>query len=118
MLTIKVDGTALPGEVVEMKRGDETLWSDGTGRSADNGLMVGSVVASKQTWTVRWGIVTQTQYDRIRAIPTGFFALLIQEGSSTLASITCYRSNVTGEYLGVHGGTAYWRDAEVQFIER
>lgn len=118
MLTIEVDNVALPGEVVEIKRGDETLWSDGTGRSADNGYMVGSVVAAKQTWAVKWGVVTQAAYDQIRAVPSGFFGLRVTVGSSVLADITCYRSAVTGEYLGVHGGVGYWKGVEVQFIER
>lgn len=117
-ITIKVNGTALPGEVVEIERGDELLWSDGTGRGAVNGLLVGSVVAAKQTWQIRWGVVTQAQYDAIRAIPQGFFTLLVQDGSSTLANLSAYRSNITGTHVGTLGGASYWKDVEVQLIER
>lgn len=117
-LVIKAGSTTLPAEVVEIKRGDEILWSDGTGRSASSGLMVGTVVATKQTWALRWGVITQAEYDVIRSIPTGFFALSVKEGSTTLASLTCYRSNVSGSYMGIVGGTGYWRDVEVEMIEQ
>ena len=42
-LTVKINGTALPEGVVEMKMDNELLWSEGTGRAAENGLLVGSV---------------------------------------------------------------------------
>ena len=124
-ITIKVNGTALPGEVVEIERGDELLWSDGTGRGAVNGLLVGSVVAAKQTWQIRWGVVTQAQNDAIRAIPQGFFTLLVQDEPSNiedepsiLAYLSAYRSNITGSHVGTLGGASYWKDVEVQLIER
>lgn len=117
-LTISVNGTQLPGEIVEIRRGDELLWSDGTGRGATDGLLVGSVVAKKQTWTIRWGVVTQTDYDSIRGIPQGFFTLLVMDGLSTLFSGSAYRSNVAAEHLGSFGGTTYWKGVEVQLTER
>ena len=117
-LTVKVNGTALPGELIELQPSDETLWSDGTGRSAENGLMVGSVVAKKQTWSAKWGVITLAQYSQIRNIPEGFFTLLIQDGSTTISNITAYRSPVKGNIIGTFGGTTYVKDAEVQFIER
>ena len=118
LLEVKVNGTALPDGIVAIERGDEMLWSDGTGRSATTGQMVGSVVAKKQTWALRWGVVPQADYDSIRAIPQGFFTLLVTAGGTQLASISAYRSNVTGQYLGIHGSTGWWRDVEVQLIER
>ena len=117
-LTVTVGGVALPDGIVSVERGDQLLWSEGTGRSATTGEMVGSVVARKQTWAVRWGVVTQAEYDRIRAVPTGFFQVVVAEGAATLASITCYRSEVTGQYLGAQGGVGHWKDVEVQLIER
>lgn len=116
-LTISVNGTALPS-AVEVERGDEMLWSEGTGRGATDGLLVGSVVAKKQTFKVRWGVLTSAEYEQVRAIPQGFFALLVKDGSTTLASMTAYRSNVTGTVLGTYAGTTYWKDAEVQFTQR
>lgn len=117
-ITLTAAGTALPDELTGLSRGDELLWSEGTGRAATDGLMVGSVVAKKQTWTATWAMLTQAQYDVVRAIPKGFFTLLVKDGTSTVASITCYRSNVDGDLAGTFGGTTYWRNVAVQFTER
>lgn len=117
-LVVTAAGTVLPDGIVAIERGDEMLWSEGTGRSATTGLMVGSVVAKKQTWALRWGVVTQGDYDTIRAIPAGFFALTVTSGGTTLASINAYRSNVSGQFVGNINGTGYWKDVEVQLIER
>lgn len=116
-ITIKVNGTALPS-AVEVERGDEMLWSDGTGRGATNGLLVGSVVAKKQTFRVQWGVLTSAEYEQVRAIPEDFFTLLVQDGSATLANLPAYRSNITGSVLGTYGGTTYWKGVEVQFTEQ
>lgn len=117
-LVVTAAGTVLPDGITSVERGDEMLWSEGTGRSATTGEMVGSVVAKKQTWALRWGVVTQAEYDTIRAIPAGFFALTVTSGGTTLASISAYRSNVSGEFVGYVNGTGYWRNVEVQLIER
>lgn len=124
--TVKVNGTALPGEIIECRVGRELLWSEGTGRSADNGTLVGSVVSRKQTWTVTWGVITQAEYNAICAIPEGFFNLLITDGNTTLADITAYRSDIQAYLLGTFpntrlnplSGTRYWKNAEVQFTEQ
>lgn len=118
-LTVKVGGTTLPGEIVELKRGDELLWSEGTGRSASTGRMVGSVVAQKQTWSIRWGVITAAQYTTIKtAITSGFLSLAITINSASAASITVYRGTLAGELLGVFGGTEWWKDVTVELIEQ
>ena len=118
-LTISVGGTTLPGDVTKLKRGDELLWSEGTGRAADSGQMTGSVVASKQTWEIGWGPITQAQYDTIRgAVTGGFLALSISLNSTSIASATVYRGSISGSVLGVFGGTTYWENVAVQLIER
>lgn len=117
-ISLTANGTALPAELTELRRGDELLWSEGTGRGATDGLLVGSVVARKQTWQAVWAVLTKAQYDVVRAIPQGFFTLLVKDGNTTIATLTVYRSNVEGQLLGTFGGTTYWRDVSVQFIER
>ena len=117
-LTVTCGGVRMPPEIVELKRGDEMLWSDGTGRGATDGLLVGSVVARKQTWNIRWGMLDAVQYDVVRAIPPGFFTVLVADGQSTIWSGTCYRSNISGECAGAFGGTTWWRGVEVQLTER
>ena len=118
ILRITVGGTVLPGGVVSIKRGDELLWSEGTGRSADSGVMVGSVVASKQTWTIKWGIISQTDYNAIRAaVPGGFLTISI-EVDGAVTSFSGYRGAITAEHIGTHGGVAYWKDLTIDLIER
>lgn len=118
-LTVSVGGTVLPGDVTSLSRSDELLWSEGTGRAASSGTMTGSVVAKKQTWTLKWGPVTQAQYDAIRsAIGGGFVNLVIRLGSATLANATVYRGSIAADLLGVFGGTAYYGGLSVQLIER
>lgn len=118
-LVVKVGGTTLPGEVVELKRSDELLWSEGTGRAASTGKMAGSVVAQKQTYSLKWGVITDAQYASIRsAIGGGFLSLDVKVNGATLADCTVYRGNITAELLGVFGGTAYYKDASVELIER
>ena len=118
VLAITVGGTALPGGVVSIKRGDELLWSEGTGRSATTGVRVGSVVAAKQTWPVKWGVVSQADYNAIRAaVPGGFLSISIEVNGS-VTSFNGYRGSITAEHIGTHGGTAYWKDLTIDFIER
>lgn len=118
-ITVKVNGITLPSELVSLRRGDEILWSEGTGRSADNGLMVGSVVATKCTYTLEWGVITQDQYAQIiSAIGAGFFNFQVITNGGTIANISAYRSNISGDYLGKFGGVAYWRGVTVEIIER
>lgn len=121
VLTITVGGTTLPGGVVELKRNDELLWSEGTGRAASSGQMVGSVVAQKQKYSIRWGVITEAQYSTIRsAIGAGFLSLAITINNASFASATVYRGTLAGEFLGVVGNTAvaYWKDVTVELIER
>ena len=118
-LKIRVGGTLLPGEVTGLKRGDELLWSEGTGRSASSGAMTGSVVAAKETWTVEWGVITAAQYNAIKAAcGRGFKSLVITAGSTTLADVTAYRGAITGELLSVLSGTPYYKNVTAEFVER
>lgn len=116
-LVIKANGVTLP-DPVEVRRGDELLWSEGTGRGAEDGLLVGSVVAKKETWTVRWGVIPWNDMATIRAIPGGFFPFLAMDGNEQLASFTAYRSDIQSNLLGTFGGVRYWKDVEVQFTQR
>lgn len=118
-LTVTYGGVALPNEVTELKRSDELLWSEGTGRSATDGHMAGSVVAKKQTYYIAWGPLTASQYAALRnACDGGFKQLVIALAGTTIANITAYRGTVTGDLMGVFGGTAYYGGVSVEFVER
>lgn len=119
VFSIKVGGTALPSEVTALKRGDELLWSESTGRSASTGAMTGSVVAKKQSYTVEWGVLTAAQYKSIRdAIGGDYMALAIEVNGSTAVSCTVYRGAIGGELVGVLGGVAYYRNVSVELVEK
>lgn len=116
--SLTVNGTTLPTGVVEFKRGDELLWSEGTGRGASSGLLVGSVIAAKQTYSVKWGMLTHAQYTALRnAIPNGFFTFQATANGTTLANITAYRGAITETLVGTITEN-YWKDVSVDFVQR
>lgn len=118
-ISIEVAGTRLPEGLVSLSRGSELLWSEGTGRAAASGLMVGSVVAEKQTYTLTWGVIDQAAYNAlIAAFPPGFFAFRVVNDGNVLADIMAYRSTVSGEHIGTHGGKSWWRGVSVDIVER
>lgn len=116
--SITVNGTALPSGVTKFTRGDELLWSEGTGRGASSGLLVGSIIAQKQTYSVEWGMLTHAEYTALRnAIPNGFFTLVATANGTTICNITAYRGAITENFLGTLT-TNYWRDVAVEFVQR
>lgn len=119
-VSVTVGGTSLPaGKITAIKRSDELLWSDGTGRAANSGLMTGTVVAKKQTYTLEFGPLTASEYATVRSVAgAGFVSLSITVGGATLASCTVYRGTITGELLGVLGGTTYYKGVQLELVER
>lgn len=118
-VTVKLNGTALPGGLTSLKRSDELLWSEGTGRSASNGKMTGSVVARKQTYSLGWGVITSESYAAIRsaANSSAFMELSAVVGGSSVASCTVYRGNISGDLLETIDGTAYWKNVTLELVE-
>lgn len=116
---IRVGGALLPDGLVKMERGDELLWSEGTGRAASTGAMAGSIVARKRTLQLEWGPLTQEQYDALRAAldSSGFMAVTAKVNGAAVASGTFYRSNITGSLGAVAGGEAWWHEVSVQLVE-
>ena len=115
---ITVNGTSLPSSITGLKQSNELLWSEGTGRGATSGYLVGSVIAPKKTFAVQWDILTSSEYTALlAAIPNGFFSLVIQIDGETIASNNCYRGALAAEFVGSFGNN-YWRNVSVDFIER
>lgn len=112
-LTLKANGKALPAPVSIQQNG-ELIWSENTGRIA-SGDMAGTVLAEKQTYDITWGVLTQQEYDTLRAaLPRGFFSF--QLGSQT---VTVYRGALKAEQLGYIGdGVCYYRSASVSLIQK
>lgn len=116
--------TALPSPT-DLKRTDEQIWSENTGRETSSGaMMVGDSVAEKKTFAITWGILTEVQLNTIRTkMPRGFFTFKVTSTGSNsseqvLANIEAYRSNIESEYLGILDGTVYYKSASVEVIER
>lgn len=112
MSEIIVNGVALASPV-SVSINDEIIWSSGTGRSA-SGLMSGDVVGNKRTFQISWGILTQTEYNAIRHIPTGFSDVTILG-----ESMRGYRTTISGECIGtMSDGITYFNNVSTSFIEQ
>nr|DAV42098.1 MAG TPA: hypothetical protein [Caudoviricetes sp.] len=112
MSEIVVNGVALASPV-SISSSDETIWSSGTGRSA-NGQMSGDVIATKRTFQVSWGILTKEEFTVIRQIPNGFVNMSING-----EIMRGYRTTITGNCLGtMSDGITYYNDISTSFIEQ
>lgn len=106
----------------------ELIWSENTGRAqegANKAKMIGSVVAEKITYEVQWGILTNAEYETIRAqlkgtaSDVGFFYFQI---ATTLANakanaLKVYRSEIKGNVIGTLS-SKYYKDVSVSIIEQ
>ena len=116
MISIKANNVTLPSPV-EIKVGNEIIWSANTGRSS-TGLMIGDVVAEKMTIEISWGVLSKSEYNTIKNnLQSGFhpFKLSI-DGTDT--TIQAYRGTLTGELLGTMGGVTYYKSAAVSIIQQ
>lgn len=116
MVSIKANGVTLPSPV-EITTTDEIIWSSNTGRST-SGKMIGDVVAQKQTFEIKWGVLTEAELQLIRSnILAGFhpFTLTID---GTAVTITSYRGNIVAPILGTFGGVTYRKEASVTIIQQ
>lgn len=115
---IKANGVVLPSPT-EISTGDEILWSSNTGRSTDSGKMIGDVIASKQTISIKWEYVTRAEKQLIaHNMPPGFFALSLVYGEEE-TTITCYRGPFATEDLGFIGdGNYYYRTVSCELVEQ
>lgn len=101
----------------------EIIWSENTGRaqSGENkAKMIGSVVAEKKTYTVKWGILTDSEMNTIKSkLTSGFFyfgvGTTLQSAKDSASKY--YRSEIQGDYLPI-GNTIYWKNAQVSVIEQ
>ena len=107
--------TELPSPVsLTPKR--EQIWSEKTGRNS-SGEMIGTSVASKMTFDIKWGILDYTDYSTITSnLTTGFFYFGV--GTSTPSSPNeYYRGEITYEIIQV-GGSQYYKDISVSVIQK
>lgn len=111
--------TELPSPV-SVKRSDEIIWSEKTGRaqSGENkAKMIGSVVDTKHAYEIKWGILTSDEMSSIRSLlHSGFFLFDVGATAST-SPHKYYRSEISGELFQA-GSRYYYKDATVSVIEQ
>ncbi len=101
----------------------EIIWSEDTGRAqsgTNKAKMIGSVVDEKKTYTIKWGVITDSEMSTIKSkLTTGFFYFGVGTSLTQAqnSAIKVYRSEITGDYLPV-GNTIYWKNAQVSVIEQ
>jgi hypothetical protein len=108
---------------VEVTNTSETIWSEDTGRAqagVNKAKMIGSVVATKRTHNIKWGILTEAEMISImQKLTPGFFVFGI---GTNLAQAQAnagvfYRSEISGNMLPI-GGALYYKDSAVSVIEQ
>ena len=108
---------------VELKRTNELIWSENTGRAQSGthkAKMIGDVVATKRTYNIKWGILTATELNTINSLlPKGFFYFAAATSSSSAQSnaSTYYRSEISYDILQA-GPNVYYKDVSVSVIEQ
>lgn len=107
--------TLLPSPVsVQITR--EQIWSEDTGRAqsgANQAEMIGTSVAEKMTYAIKWGVLTSAQLSVITTnLPKGFFYF----GTANNSTTKFYRSEIT--YDIVQADDIYYKDVSVSVIQK
>ena len=114
--------TLLPSPV-SIKPSHEIIWSENTGRAqsgANKAKMIGDVIAEKQTYTIQWGLLTQSEYNTVKnKLKAGFFYFAVAASASQAEENAAkyYRGNLTAEAVQA-GNSIYYKDATVSVIEQ
>lgn len=112
MAEIVANGVNLPSPT-DISIADELIWSSSTGRTA-SGLMIGDLIANKQTINIKWAYLTHTEKELIkRNLVGGFFSINILG-----ESLTVYRGTIQSEVQGYLSGTLYYKSVSVQVIQQ
>jgi hypothetical protein len=118
MAILTANGVALPAPV-SIKTDDEIIWSSNTGRVA-NGDMEGDVVKEKKTLTIEWGILQDTEMEKIENnVIAGYFPLIFDGGGGAGFTIESYRGTLSAEHIGDLDDGIYWyRKATVKIVQK
>ena len=106
--------TKLPSPVsVQVSR--EQVWDEKTGRNA-SGTMIGTSVAGKYTYNIKWGILTAAQLSTITTnMPREFFYFGIGT-SAPVSPDKYYRSEIV--YDIIQADATYYKDVTVSVIQK
>ena len=106
---------------VSITPSSEQIWSEDTGRaqSGENqALMIGKSITSKETYSIKWGILEPSEFNQIKnKLPRGFFKFGVSIDDSVPTGGSYYRSEITYELLQA-GSEVFYKDVSVQVIER
>lgn len=114
---LRAGDVVLPAPV-SMSVNNEIIWTSDTGRLLD-GTMSGDPVAEKNTVSIKWGILTETEMKLIVSrLMVGFFPFTFCDGGIDI-TIESYRGTLSKECLGYIGdGIYYYKSASVEIIQR
>lgn len=118
MATLQSGKVILP-EPSKITSNDEIIWSNSTGRSSENGKMMGDVIAEKKNLDLTWEFITAEEAKKIKdTLIAGFFPITFEEyGEKT--TITNYRGTISKDALGYIGdGYYYYRSVTVSIIQQ
>ena len=117
-LKIKVNNVTLPSPT-EITTTNEIIWSSNTGRSTTSGKMLGDVIAEKQTFSIKWGILTKAEQQLIvKNMKLGFNPVSFIFDDETV-TLSVYRGTISSVMLGYIGdGTFYYKSVACDIIEQ
>ena len=114
--------TEIPSPV-ELKRSTEQIWSENTGRAqsgTNRAKMIGDVVATKLTYSIKWGILTYDEYNRITSkLTKGFFyfAAATSISDARANAYKFYRGDLSCDIVQAGDGIRY-KDVSTTLIEQ
>ena len=117
-MTLEINGVSVPQPI---KGGftvtPEPIWSSNTGRTA-TGLMVGDIVATKDTISIEWQNLTDSEVQRILNAVKGkaFFSIRYSTFGSSTVTKTVYRGSGTPKMQ--RGDTGLYTSVTLQLIEQ
>ena len=114
--------TLLPSPT-EVKPSQEIIWSEDTGRAqagVNRAKMIGSVVDTKVTYQIQWGILTYAEFTQILAkLKPGFFYFAVASTTTSAQQNAkpFYRSEISYDLLPI-GSETYVKDVAVSVIQQ
>ena len=108
---------------VEVTPSMELIWSENTGRAqsgSNRAKMIGDVVAEKNAYNIKWGILEASDFTAITThLKAGFFYFAVASSLASARAIatTYYRGNISYSLLSV-GSETYYKDVTVDVIQQ
>ncbi len=111
-MVLKIGDITLPSPT-DFSVGDEIIWSSNTGRVA-NGTMVGDIVACKRTLSVKWGVLTGSEFEIIKnALSNAFFKVTFTDDGVNI-TMNAYRGTLSKDMINKD----YYKNVSVNLIEQ